>query len=32
MPMPNALEIARAATLKPITDIAEEIEIGRAHV
>jgi formate--tetrahydrofolate ligase len=27
MPMPNALEIARAATLKPITDIAEEIGI-----
>jgi len=25
--MPNALEIARAATLKPITDIAEEIGI-----
>ena len=27
MPMPSALEIARAATLKPITDIAEEIGI-----
>ena len=25
MPMPSALEIARAATLKPIADIAEEI-------
>ncbi|HEX9035306.1 MAG TPA: formate--tetrahydrofolate ligase [Streptosporangiaceae bacterium] len=25
MPMPNALEIARAATLKPIADIASEI-------
>src|SRR6266702_1020969 len=27
MPMPNALQIARAATMKPITDIAEEIGI-----
>src|SRR5271166_3291075 len=27
MPMPNALQIARAATLKPIADIAEDIGI-----